>query len=1251
MTTRGKWRFFIDRGGTFTDIVARAPDGRVLTHKLLSENPEAYRDAAIAGIADLLGAARDAALPAALIESVRMGTTVATNALLERKGDRVLLLVSAGFRDALEIGYQARPKIFALTIEKPSMLYARVAEVPERVRADGSVETELDLDAVRAALEAARGDGIAAAAIVFVHAYAYPAHERAAAETARAAGFTQVSVSHEVSPLVKFVGRGDTTVVDAYLSPLLRRYVERVARALAVSFTSPLEGEVDRPQAGREGGKPQARSSGSTPLPNPPPQGGRESAAASPRLLFMQSSGGLTSASLFRGKDAILSGPAGGVVGAVETARLAGFDKVIGFDMGGTSTDVCHYAGAYERSFESVVAGARVRAPMMLIHTVAAGGGSILHYDGARFRVGPDSAGADPGPLAYRRGGPLTVTDANVMTGKLRPEFFPRIFGPAQDGPLDEVAAGKAFAALAAELGNARAPEEVADGFIRIAVENMANAIKTISVQRGHDVSEHVLNAFGGAAGQHACLVADALGVRRVLIHPFSGVLSAYGIELAALSATRTKAVLALLNADGLGAAEAIAAPLRDEVVEELVAQGVARDAIAVTVQLHLRYLGTDSALPVPVAKESWDALRDAFEATHLQRFGFASPDKPIEIEAVEVTAEGGSGASADEPDMPAARGGPASQTGTRIFTKGAWHDAPVFLREGLAPGQRVQGPALIIEAHQTVMVEPFWQAEITPRNDLLLTRGAEEARPRAGTDADPVLLEVFNNLFTSVAEQMGYALQNTARSVNIKERLDFSCAIFDAQARLVANAPHIPVHLGSMDRSVETVLREVGSALRPGDVYMLNAPYNGGTHLPDITVVTPVFAEPSFEGHGAQILFFTASRGHHSDIGGIAPGSMSPTATRIEEEGVYIDPYRLVEDGHFREEAMRALLTKGPYPARDPAQNIADLKAQVSANAKGVAELRKLVAHYGLDVVEAYMGHIQDNAAESVARIVAALEPGAFAVETDSGARIEVAIRVDRKARRATVDFSGTSAQQKDNFNAPEPITRACVLYVFRTLVDDDIPLNAGCLRPIDIVVPEGSMLAPRYPAAVAAGNVETSQTIVNCLYGALGRLSSAQGTMNNLSFGNARVQYYETICSGAPAGPGFDGAAAVQTHMTNSRLTDPEVLELRYPVLLERFEIVRGSGGRGKWRAGDGTLRVIRFLEKMDCAILSGFRRVRPFGLFGGAPGRAGENQVRRKDGSIEPLGGCAQIVLEPGDAIIIKTPTGGGFGPDEG
>ncbi|HWM30582.1 MAG TPA: hydantoinase B/oxoprolinase family protein [Methyloceanibacter sp.] len=1201
MNSRGKWQFFIDRGGTFTDIVARAPDGRLLTRKLLSENPEAYEDAAIAGIADLLGVKRGRPLPSELIDSVRMGTTVATNALLERKGDSVLLIVSQGFRDALEIGYQARPKIFARKIEKPSMLYARVVEVAERVRADGSIETPLDRDAVRDSLRAARADGISAVAIVFMHAYAHPTHERAAADLAREAGFTQISASHEVSPLVKFVARGDTTVVDAYLSPLLRRYVERVATALSVN----------------------------------------------PRLLFMQSSGGLTSANLFRGKDAILSGPAGGVVGAVETARQAGFGKTVGFDMGGTSTDVCHYDGAFERSFESVVAGARVRAPMMLIHTVAAGGGSILHYDGTRFRVGPDSAGADPGPLAYRRGGPLTVTDANVMTGKLRPEFFPHIFGPGQDQELDEGAVRKTFKALARKLGDARAPEEIADGFIKIAVENMANAIKTISVQRGYDVTDYVMNSFGGAGGQHACLVADALGITRVLIHPLSGVLSAYGMGLASLRTTRIHAVLASVDRRGLAELAKIRAPLEVEVKQELMRQGVEGGAIHVTAHAHLRYAGTDSALPIPVT--SLKTMRARFERTHRQRFGFVSPEKEIEIEAVEVEAVGGGELGASPPPgrlrrSASPRGGdmePKPHAETRIFTGGSWHDSPIFLRADLRPGHRLQGPALIIEDHQTVMVEPGWRAELTARDDLLLIRIEQKAAARVAAKADPVMLEVFNNLFVSVAEQMGYVLQNTARSVNIRERLDFSCAIFDARGRLIANAPHIPVHLGSMDKSVETVLRETGATLKPGEVYMLNAPYNGGTHLPDITVVTPVF------GTGRELLFFVAARGHHADIGGIAPGSMSPLAKSIEEEGVYIDPFKLVSRGRFREQAVRTLLTKAPYPARNPEQNIADLKAQVAANETGVAELHKMVRHYGLATVRAYMGHVQDNAAEAVRRVIAKLKNSRFAVETDQGSRIEVAIKIDRKRNRATVDFTGTSAQTSDTFNAPEPITRACVLYVFRTLVDEDIPLNAGCLRHIKIVVPRGSLLKPRFPAPVAGGNVETSQTIVNCLFGALGSLGSAQGTMNNLTFGNARYQYYETICSGAPAGPGFDGVPAVQTHMTNSRLTDPEVLELRYPVLLERFEIARGSGGKGEFHAGDGTLRVIRFLERMDCAILSGFRQMRPFGLFGGEPGALGENWVRRKNGSLERLKGSDQTVLEAGEAIVIKTPTGGGYG----
>ncbi len=1212
MTAEGRWHFWIDRGGTFTDIVARAPDGAVRAHKLLSENPGAYDDAALQGIRDLLGVEPGAPIPAARVATVKMGTTVATNALLERTGEPTLLLITAGFRDALEIGYQARPDIFARRIVKPEMLYAQVAEVPERVMADGSIETPLDEATAAAALKAAHSDGIRSAAIVFMHAYAFPEHERRVAALARDIGFTQVTASHEASPLIKLVGRGDTAVVDAYLSPILRRYVDKVAGELG-------------------GGQQEARSA----------ERATGTKKNSPRLMFMQSSGGLTAAHLFQGKDAILSGPAGGVVGAAETARIAGLEKIIAFDMGGTSTDVSHFDGAYERAFETHVAGVRMRAPMMRIHTVAAGGGSVLHYDGARFRVGPDSAGADPGPMAYARGGPLAVTDANVMVGKLSPAHFPAIFGPGGDAQLDGDAVRTAFETLAETIGDGRRAEEVADGYLRIAVENMANAIKTISVQRGHDVTEYALACFGGAGGQHACMIADVLGMETIHIHPLSGVLSAYGMGLADIRATRQRAVEKFLDIKGLEHIAKTGRDLQDETEAELGGQGVAAAEIETETRVHLRYQGTDTALPVPAG--DMQEMRARFEAAHRQRFGFTDPERPIVIEAMEVESAGG-GVATDEPDHETTRESPpAPSASTHYFSGGEWHEAGIYERKRLRPGHRIDGPALIIEPHQTVVVEPGWRAQVTAKDHLLLTRAAPRPRREAvGTHADPVMLEVFNNLFMSIAEQMGVALQNTAHSVNIKERLDFSCAVFDSGGQLIANAPHMPVHLGSMDRSVETVIRERAGSIRPGDVYMLNAPYNGGTHLPDITVVTPVFDEQE-----QSILFWVASRGHHADIGGITPGSMSPNARSIEEEGVYIDNVALVEGGRFREREVRDLLNSAAWPARSPDDNIADLKAQVAANEKGVQELKRMVAHFGLDVVQAYMGHVQDNAEESVRRVIDVLKESSFEVEMDQGTRVSVAISVDKERRRARVDFSGTSPQQDNNFNAPEPVTRAAVLYVFRVMVDDQIPMNAGCLKPIDIVLPEASMLSPTYPAAVVAGNVETSQVVTNCLFAALGALGSAQGTMNNLTFGNARYQYYETLCSGAPAGPGFDGAAAVHTHMTNTRLTDPEVLELRYPVLLEDFHIRRGSGGTGQWSAGDGVARTIRFLERMDCAILSGFRTVRPFGLDGGAPGACGENRVRRADSTLERLQGCDHTVLEPGEAIIVTTPTGGGFG----
>ncbi len=1191
------WDFWIDRGGTFTDVVGRRPDGSLVAHKLLSENPEAYADAAVQGIRDLLDLKAGEPIPAGRVGAVKMGTTVATNALLERKGERALLLITKGFGDALKIGYQARPKIFARHIIKPDMLYEHVAEVEERVRADGTVERAPDLAAVQRELETAKADGIAAVAIVFMHAYRYPDHEKQVAALARDMGFAQVSVSHEVSPLIKLVGRGDTTVVDAYLSPILRRYVAQVDKDLDA----------------------------------------KRSAA---RLMFMMSSGGLTAAELFQGKDAILSGPAGGVVGMAETGRQGGFDRLIGFDMGGTSTDVSHFDGEYERAFETEVAGVRMRAPMMLIHTVAAGGGSILHFDGARFRVGPDSAGANPGPACYRRNGPLAVTDANVMVGKLIPDFFPKIFGPAQNQPLDAKTVRHDFNNLAQKVGDKTA-EEIADGFIKIAVENMANAIKKISVQRGYDVTRYALNCFGGAGGQHACLVADALGMTRVLIHPFSSLLSAYGMGLADIRSTRQQAIELDYGAKALSAIKHEGARLGREAKAEVAGQGVPTAKIKIFVRAHIRYAGTDTALVV--AAGALPAMKRAFEKAHMARFGFIDRTKQMVVEAVSVEAVGG-GAKFREKAVSAKRGKlPAPARRTQYFSAGAWHKANVYTRDQLKIGAKVKGAAIIIEPHQTIVVEPGWQAELTRKNHLVLTRAKKLKRTDAiGTHADPIMLEVFNNLFMSIAEQMGVSLQNTAYSVNIKERLDFSCAVFAHDGTLVANAPHMPVHLGSMDRSVETIIRDNMGKIAPGDVYAINAPYNGGTHLPDITVCTPAFDDKK-----KNILFWVASRGHHADVGGISPGSMSPNATTIEQEGVYMDNFKLVDRGRFREKELMAALTGAKYPARNPVQNINDIKAQIAANEKGVAELRKMVLHFTLPVVKAYMQHVQDNAAESVRRVLDRLHDAEFSYEMDQGTVIKVKITVDKHKREATVDFTGTSPQQPTNFNAPEPVTRAAVLYVFRVMVDDDIPMNAGCLRPINIVIPPHSMLTPEYPAAVVAGNVETSQAVTNCLFGALGALAAAQGTMNNLNFGNARYQYYETICSGSPAGPGFNGTDAVHTHMTNTRLTDPEVLEFRYPVVLEDFHIRKGSGGKGKWHAGDGIRRTIRFLEKMECTILSGHRRVRPFGLEGGEAGRVGENWARRKDGRMERLQGCDETVIDANEAVIIQTPTAGGYG----
>ncbi|MFE2303511.1 hydantoinase B/oxoprolinase family protein [Streptomyces sp. NPDC059445] len=1190
------WQFWVDRGGTFTDIVARRPDGGLLTHKLLSDNPARYADAAVAGVRELLGHEGDTDAP---VDAVRMGTTVATNALLERKGERTLLVTTRGFRDALRIAYQNRPAIFARAIELPELLYERVVEVDERIAADGTVLRAPDLDALAASLQEAYDDGIRAVAVVCMHSHLHPAHEQAVGALATRIGFPQVSLSSEVSPLMKLVPRGDTAVVDAYLSPVLRRYVQQVAAEL---------------------------------------QG--------VRLMFMQSNGGLAEAGQFRGKDAILSGPAGGIVGMARMSQLAGYDRVIGFDMGGTSTDVSHFAGEYERTFTTQIAGVRLRAPMLDIHTVAAGGGSVLHFDGSRYRVGPDSAGASPGPACYRNGGPLTVTDANVALGRVQPAHFPKVFGPGGDQPLDAALVRDRFTALAQEIhertGDARTPEQVAEGYLQIAVANIANAVKRISVQKGHDVTRYALTTFGGAGGQHACMVADSLGIRTVLVPPMAGVLSALGIGLADTTAMREQSVETRLEPASMPGILKTADDLESATRAELLAEDVPEHRIRITRRAQLRYDGTDTALTVELTEP--DTMTHAFEERHRATYSFTL-DRPVVVEALSVEATG----LTEPPDLSALapdEAAPASRptaTTVRLHTDGAWREVPLHQRRQLPPGRTVDGPAIIAEAGATTVVDDGWRAATTDDGHLVMERAAVTESSDLGTQADPVLLEVFNNLFMSIAEQMGARLESTAQSVNIKERLDFSCALFDPDGNLVANAPHIPVHLGSMGTSVQEVVRRRGDRMRPGDTYAVNDPYHGGTHLPDVTVITPVF-----DTEGERILFYVASRGHHAEIGGIAPGSMPANSRTIDEEGVLFDNWLLAENGRFREAETQALLTAPPYPSRNPGTNLADLRAQIAANRKGVDEVGRMIEDFGLDVVQAYMRHVQDNAEEAVRRVIDTLEDGECGYETDSGAVIRVRVSVDREARSATVDFTGTSAQLGTNFNAPFAVVNAAVLYVFRTLVDDDIPLNDGCLRPLNIVVPPGSMLAPEPPAAVVAGNVETSQAITGALYAALGVQAEGSGTMNNVTFGNERHQYYETVGSGSGAGDGFPGAPVVQTHMTNSRLTDPEVLEWRLPVRLEEFAIRHGSGGPGHWPGGDGAVRRIRFLETMTVSTLSQHRKVPPYGMAGGEPGALGVNRVERADGTVTELGGSDAADVGPGDVLVIETPGGGGYGP---
>ena len=1199
---RPKWQFWIDRGGTFTDIIGRSPKGDISTHKLLSENSTQYKDAAIQGIRDLLCLKDEEDIPIDQIDSIKMGTTVATNALLERKGENTLLAISSGFADILRIGYQQRPKLFSLDIKLPDMLYSNIVEIEERIDINGKIIKKLDPIETKKLLKDAFDQGFKSIAIVLMHGYRHQSHEKQVSTIAKKIGFEQISVSHRVSPLMKIIPRGDTTVVDAYLSPILRRYVNQVKSALG------------------------------------PAQKGFE------KLMFMQSNGGLTDANYFHGKDAILSGPAGGVVGMVKTGEKVGLDKLIGFDMGGTSTDVCHFNGEYERTLETKVAGVILRSPMMLINTVAAGGGSILHFDGSRYRVGPDSAGAYPGPACYRNGGPLTVTDCNVMLGKLNPEFFPKIFGPNANQNLDLSLVKKKFTALAKEISletmKTVTPSAVAEGFLSIAVESMANAIKKISVQRGYDVSNYALSCFGGAGGQHACLVADRLGIKKIHLHPYAGVLSAYGIGLAESRKINDLAVELPLEKGVIDHLSKSFTKLHFDGKEDLVSQNLNENLFQYTDRVYLRYQDSDTSLAVKF--ENVEGMKLCFENTHRARFGFISPEKLVIIESIQAEVSCQSEQFESNIIIPN-KIKTKTLTTQDVFINGKLEETIFYNRDEIKPNEKLSGPAVIIEPTSTIIVEPGWEATLKESNDLILTRTQKIKRASAiGTSVDPIMLEIFNNLFMNVAEQMGMVLENTASSVNIKERLDFSCALFSPTGNLVANAPHVPVHLGSMSECIKTIIRENSSTMNPGDAFLINAPYNGGTHLPDITLIKPVF-----DDNNENVIFYVATRGHHADIGGTVPGSAPANSTHVKEEGVLIDNFTIVSKGVFLENEIYNLLSLAEFPARNIKQNIADLKAQVAAAEKGSQELIKVIKHYGLEVVHAYMGHVQDNAEESVRRVLDVLSDSSFTYKMDDGHQVVVSISVDKVNRTATIDFTGTSNQHPGNYNAPSSICYAAVLYVFRCLVDDEIPLNDGCLKPLNLIIPKRSMINPQYPAAVFSGNVETSQYIVDTLLGALGEFAASQGTMNNFIWGNDKVQNYETICGGSGASINQPGCSAVHTHMTNSKLTDPEVLEWRFPVQLESFSIRKNSGGKGLNMGGDGVDRRMRFLEPMTVNIIAGHRKIPPYGLSGGESGALGENYVIHSDESVTRLGTKGQVEVGENDLFILKTPGGGGFG----
>ena len=1194
------WQFWIDRGGTFTDIVAKKPDGKIIIDKLLSENSDAYKDAAVAGIRRILDLKNEDKIPTDIISSVKMGTTVATNALLERKGDRTLLLITKGFGDLLRIGYQNRPLLFDLSIKLPELLYERVVEVSERLNDKGEVVTELNEEEVRNSLIKAKSDGINSVAIAFMHSYINPDHENKIEQIAKEENFNQISVSHKVSPLIKLVGRGDTTVVDAYLSPILRRYVNQVSEELQDTKST--------------------------------------------QLMFMQSNGGLTDANLFQGKDALLSGPAGGVVSMTQTGKQAGFNKLIGFDMGGTSTDVCHFAGEFERSFETELAGVRIRAPMMQINTVAAGGGSILSYKDGRFQVGPESAGAIPGPASYGRGGPLTVTDCNVLLGKLNPDFFPKVFGKTGDQPLNFEIVKKKFLDLSDIISKEKNEPmmdifKMAEGFLKIAVENMANAIKKISIQKGYDVTNYMLNCFGGAGGQHACNVADSLGISNVMIHPYAGVLSAYGMGLAEIRSIREghfeKNITNILDADNL------IEILSSQAKKDLNDQDISDASIILLKNAFLHYKGSHQNLEIKF--DTPENMRKSFEQEHKKRFGFFVEDREIFIEMLTVEAVGKKTENYDflNPNTSTTKANPIAFK--KMYVNGSEINTPIYKRDELIIGQNISGPAIIVEATGTNIIDDGWSGTLDKHYNLILSRVEEKKLQKGiGTSVDVVMLEVFNNLFMNIAEQMGATLANTAYSVNIKERLDFSCALFNNEGSLVANAPHVPVHLGSMSEAIKTVVRLNKDNIYPDDVFVLNAPFNGGTHLPDVTVITPVF-----DKNGKEIIFFVASRGHHADIGGKTPGSGPPDSKHIEEEGVLIDNFKLFDKGIFREQEMRKILSSGKYPCRNIEHNMADLAAQVAANKTGIHEINSMIDQFGIETVHAYMNHVQDNAEESIRNAIVNLKQGEYEYELDNGEFIRVNVKIDKKNREAIIDFTGTAPKNPFNYNAPMAVCYAVILYVFRTLVGNNIPLNEGCFKPIKIIIPNNSMINAKYPSAVIAGNTEVSQLTCNALFGALGVIAGSQATMNNFIWGNDTIQNYETICGGTGAGPNFHGTSAIQTHMTNTRSTDPEVLETRFPVRLEEFSIRKNSGGKGKFNGGDGVTRKLRFLEPMTVTTLCSHRRVKPFGLNGGSPGDCGKEWLERTDGSILNLNGNDSCEVEPNDLFVMQTPGGGGFG----